>query len=153
MIEPAHPAHAAAMAAIHAEAFPKGQTWGPDAIALQLGLPGTFGLIAAEGGMVLARTAADEAEILTLAVAPSARRCGLGRALLDAARREASRRGARAMFLEVSGGNHAAQALYAAADFAEVGRRSRYYTDGTDALILRAALSPPAPRPCGSTDG
>ena len=153
MIEPAHAAHAAAMAAIHAQAFAKAQAWGTDAIALQLGLPGTFGLIAAEGGMVLARTAADEAEILTLAVIPPARRRGLGRALLDAARREASRRGARAMFLEVSGGNHAARALYSAAGFAEVGRRGRYYADGTDALILRAPLSPAAARPCGSTDG
>lgn len=152
MIEPAQAVHAVAMAAIHAAAFPKGQSWGPDAIALQLGLPGTFGLIA-EGGMVLARAAADEAEILTLAVVPAARRRGLGRALLDAARREASRRGARAMFLEVSSGNRAARALYSAAGFAEVGRRGRYYPDGTDALILRASLSPAAPRPCGSTDG
>lgn len=150
MIEPAHAAHAAAMAAIHAQAFPKTQSWGPDAIALQLGLPGTFGLIAAEGGMVLGRAAADEAEILTLAVVPIARHRGLGRALLDAALHEASRRGARTMFLEVSSGNHAARALYSAAGFAEVGRRGRYYADGTDALVLRASLSSAAP-PCEST--
>jgi [ribosomal protein S18]-alanine N-acetyltransferase len=152
MIERAQAAHAVAMAAIHAEAFPRG-AWGPDAIAIQLALPGTFGLIAAEGGMILARTAAGEAEILTLAVVPAARRRGLGRMLLEAAGREAARRGARAMFLEVSSGNHAARSLYSTVGFAEVGRRARYYSDGADALILHAPLSPARPFPCGSAAG
>lgn len=142
MIEPAQPVHAAAMAAIHAAAFPAGEAWGADAIAAQLALPATFGLLAAAGGMVLARALAEESEILTLAVAPAVRRRGLGRALLDAAACEASRRGARTMFLEVSSANAPARALYAGAGFAAIGRRARYYSDGTDALILSAPLSP-----------
>lgn len=142
MIAPAHPAHAAAMAAIHAAAFPRSETWGAEAIAAQLALPTTFGLLAPAGGMVLARAIAEQAEILTLAVIPAARRRGVGRALLDAAAREASRRGAHTMFLEVSSANAAARSLYAAAGFAEMGRRARYYSDGTDALILSAPLSP-----------
>lgn len=153
MIAPAHVAHAAAMAAIHAAAFPKPQQWGPDAIALQLALPGSFGLIAAEGGMVLARAVAEDAEILTLAVVPAVQRRGLGRALIDAAAQESRRRGARALFLEVSSDNAPARALYSAAGFSEVGRRARYYSDGTDALVLCARLSPSPPCPCGSSAG
>ena len=64
------------------------EAWSAAAIAAQLALPGTFGLIDPAGGMVLARVAADEAEILALAVAPPARRQGRGAALL------AGRRGA-----------------------------------------------------------
>jgi ribosomal-protein-alanine N-acetyltransferase len=133
-------AHAHALAHLHAAAFPRGERWGADAFALQLGLPGAFGWIADEGGMVLARTAADEAEILTLAVDPAQRRRGLGRRLLACAMRTAAERGARHMLLEVGEANQAARALYACAGFLEVGRRRRYYRDGSDALILRATL-------------
>lgn len=149
MIAPARTAHAAAMARIQAASLPNAP-WGAEAIAIQLGLPGYFGFVEDAGGMVLARTVAEEAEILTIAVIPEACRQGLGRILLGAAMAEATRRGACAMFLEVACTNHAARALYAAAGFAEVGRRGRYYADGADALVLRAPLSPP---PCGSADG
>jgi [ribosomal protein S18]-alanine N-acetyltransferase len=134
-------ADAAALAAIHGVAFPPSETWEEEALGLQLGLPGVFGLIDAAGGMVLARVAGEEAEVLTLAVVPTSRRRGLGGALLDAALREARDRGARAVFLEVSEANQAARGLYAAAGFVEAGRRRRYYADGTDALVLQAALS------------
>ena len=61
-------AHAAALAAIHAAAFPAGEAWGADAIALQVALPGAFGLIDERGGMLLARVAADEADARAAAV-------------------------------------------------------------------------------------
>jgi ribosomal-protein-alanine N-acetyltransferase len=111
-------------------------------------MPGAFGLIDSDSGMILARIAGDDAEILTLAIAPARRRCGFGRALLAGALEEARRRGARAVFLEVSEANEAARALYTAAGFAEVGRRRAYYRDGTDALVLRAPLSPCATKAC-----
>ena len=133
-------AHTHALAAIHAAAFEPREAWGPDAISLQLAMPGVFGLLDPRGGMLLARVAADEAEVLTLAVEPSQRRRGIATALLGAALAEARMRGARAMLLEVSVRNAAARALYARAGFAEAGRRARYYADGSDALILRAAL-------------
>ena len=138
----AAPAHAAALAAIHTAAFPPGERWGADAMALQLELPGVFALIDPRGGMVMARVAADEAEILTLAVHPDARRQGLGRVLLAAAGRIAASHGARAMFLEVALRNTAARALYGEAGFAEVGRRRRYYADGDDALVMRKEILP-----------
>ncbi len=125
------------MAAVHAQSFPPAERWGADAFALQLALPGVFGLIAPAGGIVLARVVADEAEILTLAVLPAARRMGLGRLLLCEARMAAAAAGALAMFLEVSEANPAARALYASTGFLPVGRRRNYYADRSDALVLR----------------
>lgn len=136
----ATPFHAAAMAAVHAAAFPRGQRWGADAIGLQLALPGAFGFVA-EGGFVLARAAADEAEILTLAVLPARRRAGLGRALVRRAMQDAAGRGAASLFLEVSEANEPARALYASLGFDAVGRRARYYPGGVDALVLRRGLT------------
>ena len=136
----ATPAHAPAMALLHAAAFAPRERWGVDAIGLQLELPGAFGWIAPAGGMIMARTAADEAEVLTLAVAPAARRQGIGRALLQQAMATARERGAAAMFLEVAADNAPARALYAAAGLRVVGRRPRYYPGGGDALMLRRAL-------------
>ena len=103
-------------------------------------MPGTFGLVEAQGGMLLARVAADEAEVLTLAVLPALRRQGLGRALLQAAMAEARRRGAASMTLEVAVDNVAARDLYTSAGFTQVGRRRRYYANGADALVLRVGL-------------
>lgn len=142
MLIAATPAHAAAMALLHGRAFPKPERWGADAIGLQLGLPGAFGWIAPSGGMVLARTAADEAEVLTLAVDPDARRRGVGRALLDQALATAWDRGAGSMFLEVAADNAAALALYAAAGFDPIGRRPGYYSGGRDAIVLRRLAFP-----------
>jgi ribosomal-protein-alanine N-acetyltransferase len=137
----ANAADAAALAALHAVAFPPGERWDAAAIGGLLAMPGAFGLVLPGAGFVLARVAADEAEILTLAVAPDARRQGHGGALLAAAMAQAAARGAAAMFLDVGAGNGAARALYAAAGFAEVGRRRRYYPDGADALVLRRSLT------------
>lgn len=62
-------------------------------------------------------------EIHGMAVEPSLRRAGIGRALLAAARAEALARGARRVVLQVLGTNEAALALYRAAGFVEEGRR------------------------------
>jgi ribosomal-protein-alanine N-acetyltransferase len=134
----------ALMAAIHAEAFPANQAWGASALALMLGLPAHFGLIAIQQdqplGFALARAAGPEAEIVTIAVRPTAQGKGVGRLLLDGIMAEAAQRGAVDLFLEVAEPNLAARALYAGAGAQEVGRRRRYYTDGTDALVLRIEL-------------
>lgn len=141
VIEPANLAHAPALALIHAEAFPPGEQWSAEAWAAQLALPGTFGFISGRGGALLLRVAADESEVLTVAVLPEARGQGLGRALLDRAKTEARARGAESMVLEVSVANAPALRLYAAADFQTVGRRPRYYPGGSDALIQRCTLA------------
>ena len=140
-------AHAALLAEIHAAAFPPAGSWSCDVIALQLELRTTFALLHPAGGFVMARAMADEAEILTLAVIPALRRQGLVRLLLGAAMTRAAVLGAAAMFLEVATTNHAARGLYVAMGFVESGLRRRYYADGTDALVLRSTLAPPAPEP------
>jgi ribosomal-protein-alanine N-acetyltransferase len=137
-------AHAAVLAAIHAASFPPAERWPAAAFAAQLALPGVFGLVDDAGGMLLGRVAADEAEILTLAVAPEARRRGLGRALLLAAEAHAAAAGAGRMFLEVAEGNAAALTLYVAAGYRPVGRRRGYYADGGDAVLLARGLTPGA---------
>ncbi len=136
----ATPLQAAAMAAIHEAAFPPGERWSADSLAIQVGQPGAFGLIDPEGAMVLARVAADEAEILTLATVPLLRRQHRATALLRAALDHARAIGARAMFLEVSETNIAARTLYEEIGFRQVGRRPHYYGQ-VAALTLRRNLS------------
>ena len=132
---------APALAALHAAAFPPAEAWGADAISLMLGLEGAYGFGLDGQGFILARAVAGEAEILTLAVAPEARRRGVAGALLRAAMMEAQYRDALVMFLEVSAANTAARGLYSHAGFAQVGLRRRYYADGSDALVLSRPLS------------
>ncbi len=139
--EPVGVGHATALAAIHESAFPPAERWSVNVIALQLGVPGTFGFIDTGGGMILCRVIADEAEVLTLAVAPARRRRGVATILLRTAMRQAASLGATAMFLEVAEPNGPARALYRRSGFHEVGRRARYYANGTDALVMRADLT------------
>jgi len=139
---PAGAEQAPLLAEIHAAAFPPAEAWDAAAIATLLATPGTGALLLGREGMALLRVAADEAEILTLAVRPESRRRGAGRALLDAAMEAAAAAGAARMLLEVAEDNAAARALYAAAGFAPAGRRPRYYPDGRDALVLAAVLPP-----------
>lgn len=90
---------------------------------------------------VVAVAVADQAEILNLAVVVSARRHGLGGALLDAAIEAVSARGAREIFLDVRESNKPALGLYGSRGFAAVGRRGRYYRNPVeDALVLRLAV-------------
>jgi [ribosomal protein S18]-alanine N-acetyltransferase len=151
-LTPLPPAQFDAAAAIHATGFSRG--WSEEEIDALTAQPGTAALGAewAGGllGFVVVRAAADEAEILTIAVDPAWRGCGLAGRLLDGAIEEAAMRGGRKLFLEVDAGNVPALALYRRRGFAEVGRRFGYYAaeGGGDALVLARDLGPPrAPRP------
>jgi len=124
------------IARIHASCFDHG--WDEGVLRDFLKTPGTLAF-ATSGGFILLRVAADEAEILTLAVAPHARRKGAGGALVSGAAARAHALGAQRMFLEVATSNAAARALYGQFGFAEVGLRKGYYGED-DALILRANL-------------
>jgi len=126
------------MAQVHAAAFER--PWDAAAFAILLAQPGVEALGDAEG-FVLIRMVVDEAEILTLAVAPGARRQGYGRALVEAAAARALAMGAERLFLEVAEDNAPAQDLYRAAGFTEAGRRPGYYArpDGPDAAALLLA--------------
>ncbi|HXO84069.1 MAG TPA: ribosomal protein S18-alanine N-acetyltransferase [Gemmatimonadales bacterium] len=89
-------------------------------------------------GYVVALEAADEGEILNLAVGEGGRRRGLGRALVQAIVEALSERGVRQVYLEVRESNAAARALYATFGFKDVGRRKAYYRRPVeDAIVLR----------------
>jgi len=92
-------------------------------------------------GFIISRMAADEAEILSVAVARSWRGRGLARGLLDLHLRRLAGYGLSAVFLEVDEDNTPARKLYARAGFREVGRRPAYYQQGpgkaSAALVLR----------------
>ena len=89
-------------------------------------------------GYIVALDAADEGEILNLAVSPATRRTGLGRALVHEMLEALSDRGVRQVYLEVRESNAPARALYAAHGFKEAGRRKQYYRRPVeDAIVLR----------------
>jgi ribosomal-protein-alanine N-acetyltransferase len=130
------------MAALHAAAFPDARPWSAEEIAALLASPGCFA-VDDPAGFALGRAVLDEAELLTIAVAPEARRRGAGRRLLAAFERQAAAMGARTAHLEVAAGNIAARALYAGAGFAETGRRRGYYRHAgvsDDAVLLTRRL-------------
>lgn len=111
-----------------------GEAWTRAQVLGMLAMPGVWLTLArmdeAAVGFALCRGILDEAELLLLAVAPAARRRGVGGALLRAVIAEARGRGMAKLHLEVRAGN-AAIALYAAAGFAKGGERRHYYR-GTD---------------------
>ncbi len=86
-------------------------------------------------GYVCAYTVCRESDILTVAVTPSARRCGIGRALLTALA-DALAGESDAIFLEVRESNAPARALYASMGFAEIGKRRGYYQSPREDAIL-----------------
>ena len=102
--------------------------------------PATPDALAGYGGL-LAPRGSGEADIQTLAVAPSARRQGLGRTLVSALLAEAAARGAGEVFLEVRADNPNARALYDSLGFEQIAVRAKYYQpDGVDAQVMRVRL-------------
>lgn len=136
------------MARLHAQSFTQPRSWSEAEFAALLAAPGAI-LVAEPQGFALGRAIAGEAELLTLAVAPEARRRGVGRRLLAGFLAEAAARDGRRVFLEVAADNAAALALYRATGFAEAGRRRGYYarSDGqrTDALVMSVQPAPALP--------
>ena len=141
-------ADAPLMAVIHAHSFdgPSDHPWDEATMAQFVAAPGVIcliGVVAGKdaGGLLIARHAADEAELLTLGVMPACRRTGLGRVLLTRAVDDLHASGATQIFLEVADGNMEALTLYRSFGAAPVGRRPGYYEDGADATIFSLALS------------
>lgn len=138
-------------ASLHAESFaPLGErAWTRQDIGGLLASPGVAGMLlrldGRDAGFALCRVAADEAELLTLAVRPVDQRRGLGRRLLTAVIEHVRAEGAKALFLEVGHDNPAARNLYEAYGFFPVGRRPAYYNraDGrtADGMVMRLTLN------------
>jgi [ribosomal protein S18]-alanine N-acetyltransferase len=138
---------AAAIAALHAASFQLG--WSEQEVE---GLLTDRQVIAHRAtldgrlvGFIMSRQAADEAEILSIAVARPERGRGLARKLLDLHLRRLAGLRTRVVFLEVNEHNDPAIRLYDRAGFHEVSRRPNYYPGPGDksavALVLRRDLN------------
>ena len=89
----------------------------------------------------------DQADVMTIGVAPRARGRGVGRAILDALLEWARQAGAVEIFLDVRPSNEGAIALYNSRGFVEIGRRPRYFRPPVEeAVEMRAPLSEPGAR-------
>ncbi len=137
----------AALAEVHAAAFDK--PWSAKDLAALMESPGVGAVAAGSDagfdGFVLVRSVAGEAEVLTLAVRPDARRAGIGLALTEAGAGIAAATGAEVLWLEVAADNDAAISLYRRAGFEAAGRRAGYYQraagPAVDAIVLRRVLN------------
>jgi ribosomal-protein-alanine N-acetyltransferase len=146
VISEARPADTADIARLHRAAFLHG--WSEDEIEQLLIDSKVVCHRACIGhtlvGFILSRIAADEAEVLSVAVSPAQRGRGTASRLLALHLRRLAGLGVRKVFLEVGEDNVSACRLYRRAGFREVGRRERYYPaaqgHGTTALILQRDL-------------
>jgi tRNA threonylcarbamoyladenosine biosynthesis protein TsaB len=133
----------------HLHALSFDHPWDGESIRKLMGMPGALALVAVSHlgkplGFLLARAAADEAEILTLAVAPRCRRRRIGLRLLAGAAEMLAAAGAQRLHIEVARSNIPAARLYETAGFAVSGSRRNYYakSDGTyeDAVMMSRSL-------------
>jgi [ribosomal protein S18]-alanine N-acetyltransferase len=146
-VEPAGARDAAVLAQIHAASFYRG--WGEAEFERMLSERNTLVHRLKKGrkiiGFSVSRMAADEAEILSIAVAPPHRGRGLSGKLLLTHLGHLAGRGVRKVFLEVEENNEPARRLYERMGFTVVGRRENYYrqSDGKtmNALLMRRDLS------------
>ena len=147
VVEPATPRDAAKLAEIHGESFHRG--WGEGEFESLLTERNTLVHRLRLGrkiiGFAVSRMAADEAEILSIAVAANQRGRGLSRDLLLTHLGHLAGRGVRKVFLEVEENNRPARRLYERAGFTVSGRRERYYQqpggEQLNALLMRRDLS------------
>ena len=149
VVSRAEPGDADDMAEIHHRSFHRG--WGADDFAAMLQDRGILAHAirrrptAPIAGFVVSRLAADEAEILSIAVTQRLRGRGYGGRLITAHVQDLMRAGIRQVFLEVEAENQAALTLYGHSGFTPIGRRKGYYKTaaGTaDAVMMRRTLPP-----------
>jgi len=147
VIRPLRSDKAEACARLHAQGF--AHPWSKGEVAELIVSPSTLAAAALDPvdgrlrGFILSRLAADEAEILTIAVEAASQGKGVGRALLSENLRQAANAGAKTIFLEVDKMNAPAVALYERLGFVKVGERPGYYrrNDGrAPAVIMRKTL-------------
>jgi [ribosomal protein S18]-alanine N-acetyltransferase len=108
-------------------------------------IPGALYLVAATDaepivGYVAASLFADVSELQRITVDASHRRSGVASGLLERVEQEARLRYSARLLLEVREDNTAACGFYAARGFVEINRRTRYYSDGTTAVVLAKEL-------------
>lgn len=143
MIVPMNESHVAQIAALEQLCF--SDPWSENSVRGECENPLSFWLVALEDDQVVgyigSQSVPPEADVMNLAVAPTYRRRGIGRSLMQALTEVLHSQGIESLFLEVRASNDPALALYGEFGFTEVGRRKKYYVNPTeDALILRKEL-------------
>ena len=118
--------------------------WSEASFRDELGADGVF-YAAFDGGRLdgylVLRSMGLECEVLDVAVAPEARRTGIGEAMLAAAVQYACEHGAEKVWLEVRAGNSPAIGLYEKYGFSRVGLRKNYYASpAEDAVLMERRL-------------
>ena len=127
------------LADIHQQSFPAEHAWSAasfDELLIQSGAI----LYDDHHGFLLVRCAADEMEVLTIAVLPEYRRGGIAAELMERALYEAKKSGITCCFLEVDCQNQPAIKLYERLGFTVVATRKNYYqaeNGKSDALLMR----------------
>ncbi len=96
-------------------------------------------IIASQNGFIVWRTTLDEAELITIGVAPDARRSGIAAAMLGIMETELKKNGVKNIFLEVAKDNLPARKLYESNGYNQIGVRPKYY-DGVDAIMMKKEL-------------
>lgn len=96
-------------------------------------------IIVSQNGFAVWRNVADESEIITIGVAPDARRNGIASAMLAIIEKNIKNQGVKKIFLEVASTNIAGQKLYENNGYKTVGIRPKYY-DGVDAILMAKDL-------------
>jgi ribosomal-protein-alanine N-acetyltransferase len=129
-IEPAVPADAEVCARLHAQGFYRG--WPREDFAAYIAGRDTPVYVACDAkrkiaGFAMIRLAADEAELITIAVDPKWRKKGVGLALMRAVFDDLMMTPARRLFLEVAADNAAALRLYGKLGFSKIAERKGYY--------------------------
>lgn len=131
------------LATLHRQCFENERRWNEDLLLSSLQNPATIGFAALSdnlpAGFILCSYAADEAEILTLCIAPPMQRRGLAQFLIQESLRTLHEKKIKKIFLEVAVDNIPAIELYKKMNFKTAGLRKNYYMRANvtlDALIM-----------------
>lgn len=124
------------LANLHKKCFPH-KPWSADDFA-DLKKSGCE-IIASQNGFIVWRSVADEAELITIGVAPDARRTGIAAAMIGIMEGELKKNGIKSVFLEVAENNAPARKLYEQNGYVQIGVRPKYY-DGVDAIMMKKDL-------------
>ncbi len=143
IVEPAERADMAAIGALERAGFDHAR-WSDDAWAEELAGADRHVLVARDAGDVVGvatfSVAFETAELLRVIVRPDRRGEGIAHRLIDRGIGWARDAGADRLMLEVEVGNAPARYLYDALGFETLARRTDYYGEGRDALVMSLGI-------------
>ena len=144
ILRPYDPGDFAAVHRLDEACFPPGIAYSKMMLRYFLKLPSADGIVAEDAGKIVGFILTEEnpplAHIITLDVAESYRRQGVGSALLAEREQNLARRGVRTILLETATGNEAAVAFWQRRGYRIEATLKRYYLSRIDAYEMRKKL-------------